>query len=206
MTRLISLLAISSLLASPAIAASPQNSEQMRQLSEVVFKNYPPGALARGEQGAVYFVVTLDKDAHATSCEVTHGSGHPLLDIETCQLIVNHGVFNSARDANGRVVKQTTEGVVNWTIPGREPVPVNPVLLTGNDKPEKQVCKKSIKTGTLSSVERTCMTPSEWALQSEETKKTYDDMQGRKGHSSEAAGICVGPCDGTLAEFIRGHQ
>ena len=32
--------------------------------------------------------LALDKDARPTSCKVTHGSGHPLLDEETCDLIV----------------------------------------------------------------------------------------------------------------------
>ena len=73
MKRCISLLAVGSLLASPALAAP--NPAKMQQISEVVFKNYPPRALANREQGAVYFVVALDKDAHPTSCQVTHGSG-----------------------------------------------------------------------------------------------------------------------------------
>jgi TonB family protein len=120
-----SLFAVGLLLAQPAFAANQASkAEKNRQLSEIIFQNYPPRALAAGEQGAVFFIVRLDKDAHPTSCEVTHGSGHPLLDAETCDLIVQHAVFNSARDASGRVVKETTEGVVNWTIPGRSPEPI----------------------------------------------------------------------------------
>ena len=172
------------LLAQPVFAADQASKvEKNRQLSEIIFQNYPPRALAAGEQGAVFFIVRLDKDAHPTSCEVTHGSGHPLLDAETCELIVQHAVFNSARDANGHVVKETTEGVVNWTIPGRAPEPIKPILLTGNDKPEKQICKKTVKMGTLSGVERTCMTPTEWARQSDNQKQVYEDIQGKKGNS-----------------------
>jgi TonB family protein len=184
MGRHLSSFAAALVIAQPVAAAgTPTKAEQNRQLSEIVFQNYPPRALAAGEQGAVFFVVSLDKDAHPTSCEVTHGSGHPLLDAETCQLIVQHAVFSSARDANGRVVKQTTEGVVNWTIPGHAPAPINPILLTGNDKPEKQICKKTLRAGTLSSFEHTCMTPTEWARQSDEQKQPFEEMQGRKGSS-----------------------
>lgn len=184
MKRSISLLGITALLASPAFAAPQKNAEQMRQLSEVVFKHYPPGALARGEQGAVYFVVSLDRDAHPTSCQVTHGSGHPLLDEETCDLIVKNAVFNSIRDANGVATKSTHEGVVYWRIPGTPEPSVTPVTLTQATTPERRVCKKSIRTGTIAAVERTCLTSSEWAQRDQQTRDMYDEIQGRKGSSS----------------------
>jgi hypothetical protein len=37
--------------------------------------------------------------------------------------------------------------------------------------------------GTLSSFEHTCMTPTEWARQSDEQKQPFEEMQGRKGSS-----------------------
>jgi protein TonB len=197
MDRRISLFAAAVILAQPVLAAQQQSkAEKDRQLHEIVFENYPARALAAGEQGAVFFIVKLDKDAHPTSCEVTHGSGHPLLDAETCNLIVQHAVFSSARDANGHIVKETTEGVVNWTIPGRAPVPIVPVALSGNNKPEKQICKKTVQMGTLSGVQRTCMTPTEWARQSDNMKQPWDEIQGRKGFSNEAIANCRGSaCD-----------
>src|SRR5262249_18477002 len=151
--------------------------------------NYPPRALAAGEEGPVFFTVSLDKAGHPTSCQVTHGSGHPLLDEETCNLIVQHAVFNSARDANGHVVRETTEGVVNWTLPGHTPAPINFSDVANAAKPEKQICKKNLKMGTLSSYERICMTPTEWARQSDDMKQTYEDMQGKKGSSHCGIGI-----------------
>ena len=114
--------AVASMLGQPVLAAEPgAKAAQNRQISEIVFQNYPPRALAAGEQGPVFFVVTLDKDARATSCEVTHGSGHPLLDNETCELILLHAVFKSAKDPQGNLIKQTAEAVVNWTIPATAP-------------------------------------------------------------------------------------
>jgi protein TonB len=182
MDRSLTLCAAALMVAQPLYAAPPETkAERDRQMSEIIFQNYPPRALAAGEQGAVFFVVSLDKNAQPTSCEVTHGSGHPLLDAETCELIVQHAVFNSARDASGRVVKQTTEGVVNWTIPGHAPAPINPVVLTAKDKPEKQVCKRYVRMGTLSGFERTCMTPSEWARQTDEMRQPWEEIQGKKG-------------------------
>ena len=58
MKRSIALLTMTSILLTSGLAAKGEDA-RMRQLSEVVFQNYPAGALARGEQGAVYFVVTL---------------------------------------------------------------------------------------------------------------------------------------------------
>ena len=184
MTRSISVLTLGSLLASPALAAPAKNPEQMRQLSELVFKHYPPGALARGEQGAVYFVVTLDREAHPTSCQVTHGSGHPLLDEETCDLIVKNAVFTSVRDANGRATKSVHEGVVYWRIPGTPAPSVAPVALTQATAPEKRICKKSVRTGTIAGVERTCLTQAEWTQRETQTRELFDELQGRKGSTS----------------------
>jgi TonB family protein len=162
--------------ASASSAASKQ--ERNRQISEVVFKNYPPRALANGEQGAVFFLVSLDKDAHATSCQVTHSSGHPLLDEETCDLIVQNAVFSSVRDANGHATKATLEGVVNWRIPGMAPPPVvAPVPVTAATAPEKRICKRVLRTGTLTAYDRTCMTESEWARQTTDMKKPWEDYQ-----------------------------
>lgn len=187
MHKTASLFVVAVLIAQPAFAADPPSKgERDRQISEIVFQNYPPRALAAGEEGPVFFTVTLDKHAHPTSCQVMHGSGYPLLDAETCDLIVQHAVFNSARDADGRLVRQTTEGVVNWTIPGHAPKPINfsSAAAAAPKTTEPQVCKETLRMGTLSSYERTCMTPREWATQSDEQKQPYDEMQGRKGSTN----------------------
>ena len=177
------LVAAAILVAQQVLAADQTSkSERDRQMSEIVFQNYPPRALAAGEEGPVFFTVTLDKDAHPTNCQVTHGSGHPLLDEETCDLIVQHAVFGKSRDSNGRLLT-VAEGVVNWTLPGHAPAPINlsPAAATG--KPEPQVCKRTVRVGTLSGFERTCMTPSQWAKQSDEMKQSWEELQGRKGSS-----------------------
>ena len=205
MGRNFALLAASALIAQPVMAAdAPSKAERDRQLSEIVFQNYPPRALAAGEEGPVFFTVTLAKDAAPISCQVTHGSGHPLLDEETCDLIVQHAVFKSARDANGRLTRETAEGVVNWTIPGHQPKPINLTPQAASNLPEKQICKKTVKTGTISGVERTCMTATQWAIQSDEQKQTYSELQGRRGFTSDV--MCGGDaCDSTLgrADFAR---
>jgi TonB family protein len=182
---------------------TPAGAASNAQLSELVFQNYPPRALAAGEEGPVFFTVTLDKDANATSCQVTHGSGHPLLDEETCRLIVQHAVFKSARDANGHLIKQTTEGVVNWTLPGHSPAPISQATFADSEKPEKQICKRTVRIGTLAGFDRTCMTATEWRQQSDEMKQPWEEMR-KKGFTSE--GMCQGSgCDSTLNQMRAGH-
>lgn len=188
--------------AQPALAADQiSKAERDRQIHEIVFQSYPEHALAAGEEGPVFFTVTLDKDARPIGCQVTHGSGYPDLDAETCNLIVQHAVFSAARDANGRIVRQTAEGVVNWTLPGHTPAPINMSAAATASKPQAQVCKKALKTGTLSSVERVCLTPREWAKQSDDAKEMWADIQGKKGFTSE--NMCQGPsCDSAAEQAV----
>jgi len=91
------LMAAGSLLIQPTLVAAQSKAQRDRDLHEIVFQNYPPRALKAGEEGPVFFTVTLDKDASPMTCQVTHGSGYPLLDEETCDLIVQHAVFKAAR-------------------------------------------------------------------------------------------------------------
>src|SRR3954451_21000103 len=209
MNQSISILSAALLIAQPVFATGQAaKADRDRQLHEIVFQNYPEHALAAGEEGAVFFTVMLDKDARPVSCQVTHSSGFRDLDNETCGLIIQHAVFSAARDANGRITGQTTEGVVNWTLPGHTPAPIN-MAAPPTSKAEPQVCRKSIKTGTLSAVERTCMTPAEWARQSAEAKQTYEDLQGKKGASlcnsgGATGGIQMGTDNGIGAAPVPG--
>ena len=165
----------------PAAAAetAEHKEQRMRQMTEVMFQNYPPRALAAGEQGAVFFVVKLDDKAHPTSCEVTHSSGHPLLDEETCLMIVRHGVFKEVIGPDGKLKRSTHEGVVNWTLPGHAPAPIKPIPVTASTKPEKQICKRTVKTGTLASYERTCMTEAEWKRATRETQDWWNETRNK---------------------------
>jgi TonB family protein len=194
--RMTFLLAASALIGAPLAAAKPaQAPERLRQLSEIVFQNYPARALRAGEQGPVYFVVKLDEKAHPTSCQVTHGSGFPLLDAETCDLIVQHATFKSVLGPNGRPTRSVHEGVVNWRIPGTPQPPINPIALTKAQAPEEQICKRIVKTGTLSGFERTCMTQREWELAAKQTQDHWNELQGKKGSTYDCgagSGVCPG--------------
>ena len=56
---------------------TPEEAAQ-RKLSEVLF--YPPEAVARGLEGEVRLLLTLDGNGAIRDAQVAAGSGHPLLD------------------------------------------------------------------------------------------------------------------------------
>ena len=172
------------LISAPTVAAeTPENRDRrLKQISEVVFQNYPSRALAAGEQGPVFFVVKLDEKAHPTSCEVTHGSGYPRLDAETCELIVQHAVFKSVIGPNGKLKRSTHEGVVYWRIPGKDEPKINPVAL-GANRPAPQICRTTTAVGYLYKWERTCLTQREWDIARAESQDHWGQYQGRYGHT-----------------------
>lgn len=171
--------------AAPALAQAPQASAARNSSNsfDSLLKFYPPRALAAHEEGAVGFTVTLDGKGDVTGCQVTHSSGHPLLDQETCQLIALHAQFKPDAGVSSSQVR-TSEGVIAWKLPASSTTLAAPRAVTQGSAPEKVVCKKTMKTGSLASFERTCMTPSEWAKRSDEQKAEWEDIQGKKGSTS----------------------
>lgn len=132
---------------------------------DFVLKNYPPRARAAGEQGVVYFVITLDRDARLRSCEVTKSSGFRRLDQETCELMVAHGVFQPVKNESGRLVKNPTHhGAINWQLPKGVATSAAPQKLASATKPERLICRRISKTGSLATTERRCLTSREWDL------------------------------------------
>lgn len=172
-----------------SLAAGSANSETAEQKAfriakngEVVFNNYPPRALKAGEQGMVGFLLTIDKTGEPTECQVTHTSGYPLLDQETCVLISNYGVFKPVRDANGKVVRQArSHGYVNWQLPGQSR-PASAQQIAANNAPDKLICRRIERTGSLIAKDRICRTAREWARTQAERNRYISEVQG-KGHA-----------------------
>lgn len=145
---------------------------------DTLLKYYPPRALAAREQGLVGFTIKIDKAGHPTECEVTHSSGHRLLDDETCQVILIHAVFKPVTDAAGNKTNQVTEGVVQWKIPGPGGQPiVAPTEVTAANAPEKMICKRALRMGTLADYERTCMTRRDWKRMSDQMKEPWEEIK-----------------------------
>jgi TonB family protein len=185
-------LAIAAVLAAaPAWSAAPVSKPEQDALNWRIFeKLYPPRALAAKEQGAVGFLVTLDNKGAVSRCQVTHSSGHALLDEETCKVVTLNAVF-TPDPALGPSQTKTHEGLITWKLPQWATAlsPPKPVALAA--APEQIICKKTLRVGTLASFERTCMTPTEWTRRSDEMKQPYEELQGKKGSTS--GGSCLRP-------------
>ena len=180
--RLQSLIFVAVLVATvPVFSQTPDPKAAQNASNWEVFEQfYPPRAIAAHEEGAVGFEVTLDRKGLVTDCKVTHSSGYPLLDQETCNVITLHAQFKPDPGLSPSQ-RRTNEGLIAWKLPGSKTNLSSPKALTAAEAPEKIICKSSIRTGTLAAVERTCMTAREWATQSENSKEPWDEMQGRKG-------------------------
>lgn len=178
------ILAAGLLLAVPAFAESPDPKAAAQNASnwDVFLKLYPKRALAAREEGAVGFRVTIDGKGSVTGCEVTHSSGHPRLDQETCNLVTLHAEFSPEQGLSGSQAR-TREGVIAWKLPDRKTALAAPTAMS-NSALDKVVCKKSVRTGTIAGTERTCMTQREWARQSDEERAMWEEMQGKKGSTS----------------------
>lgn len=169
------------LVAVPALAqASDPKAAQNAANWEVFQKLYPPRALAAREEGAVGFTVTIDSKGSVTQCQVTHSSGHPLLDQETCNLITLHAEFEPEQGVSGSQVR-TRGGVIAWKLPASSTQLGAPRTVSSASAPERVICKRTVRIGTIAGFERTCMTQRDWATQSDQVKDMWDDIQGKKG-------------------------
>ena len=180
----IGILGLALVVAATAQAETPeQRNARLAQNWETLQQYYPARARKAGEQGLVGFNIRIDKDGQPTNCEVTHSSGFRHLDDETCQLVLIHAKFKPMKDAQGHKINFETEGVVNWQIPGASgpSVPLAPVAVTMANAPEKMICKRNVKIGTLAGSERTCMTKRDWERMSDEMMAPYEEWQGSKG-------------------------
>ena len=179
------------LVITPALAQGPGSRSAQNALNwDIFLKLYPSRAIAAREEGAVGFKVTLDNKGEVVGCQVTHSSGHPLLDNETCQLITLHAQFTPDPNLSPSQTK-THDGLIAWKLPASVTALAPPKPIAPAAAPEKMICKKVLRAGTLADHERTCMTPTEWAKQSDEMKQPFADVQGRKGSSSGVS--CINP-------------
>lgn len=174
------LLGVLMLAAVPAFAEAPTTDSARNAANwDTFLKFYPARALAAHEEGAVGFSVTLDRTGAVTQCHVTHSSGHPLLDQETCNVVTLHAQFQPEQGLSGSQ-ERTHEGVIAWKLPASGTQLAAPQAIASSAL-DKVVCKKTVRIGTLAGFERTCMTVRDWDRQANEMKQPWDDLQGRKG-------------------------
>ena len=169
--------------AATTVAAETPSDRASREARnvDVIQKLYPARARAAGEQGVVGFKLTLDRAGDPTACVVTQSSGHARLDDETCDLLLLHARYQPENDISRSSVI-TRNGQILWSLPNAAPVPASlPVRLAMADPQDKKICKKSLRTGSLASYERTCRTKREWLAESDEMKRVWEENQGKKG-------------------------
>lgn len=166
--------------ATSALAGTSTDKDRDARNGEIVFSRYPARALAAGEQGSVGSNVALDRDGYATACEVTHSSGYSRLDAETCELILSRAEFKGIRGPDGRKTNIVAQGVVNWRLPGGASAATAPVRIAAA-KPEKKICRRRIKTGSLADYERLCATQADWDRMAQRTKEEWGAIQGSFG-------------------------
>jgi protein TonB len=171
------LLLVAAALGAPGVV-SPDQSVEARN-GEFIFKNYPPRALANGEQGTVKFRTAVNEKGVAMDCEVIQSSGHFRLDRETCDLIINRARFAPVI-ADGKAREAVHEGLVNWRIPGA-PVSAGIKVKYVSQAPDKVICKRSQKTGSLVTHTRLCLTMAEWERYETANQEEIGALQGRKG-------------------------
>lgn len=170
-------------MAASAVQAADSAAPVQSKNGEFIFSQYPPRALAAGEQGSVRFRAEVDAKGNVMKCKVTEGSGHQSLDRETCDMIVDHATFKPTLDPDGKARDAVHDGIVNWRIPGA--APSTKVAQVGGKSPDEVVCKRVAKTGSLVSHSRLCMTRREWVRYVEQNQDRYGEVQGRFGSSRE---------------------
>lgn len=194
MARMVYFAALLAATAAPALADTPASEKARNAQSwDVLFSEYPKGALAAGQQGLVGYKVKLDREGYATECEVTRPSGHSILDQETCRLILNRATFKGVRDSSGRRVATVTEGTVNWVLPsqaatysGKPAAGLTGLRIVDAPAPAsgKRICKRHLKTGSLATYERICMTEAQWTQHRNRQRDEWGELQGTKGSTS----------------------
>ena len=173
-----SLLLLASAASVAGMSPDPTQSVQSKN-GEFIFSQYPPRAKAAGEQGSVRFRAEVDAKGNVMSCNVIGSSGFRRLDDETCEMIVDHATFKPTFNHEGKAREAIHDGIVNWRLPNASPVVTQQVASA--DTPDKIICKRIPKTGSLVTHSRLCMTAREWELKSDQFQEDWGSLQGRYG-------------------------
>jgi protein TonB len=171
------------LIAALTAPAQTQQSPVQTKNGEFIFRQYPPRARAAGEQGSVRFQAEVDAKGNVMSCRVTASSGYRRLDDETCEMIIDHASFKPTLDSKGKARKAIHDGIVNWRLPGNGPEP-QPQLASAK-VPDKIICRRIPRTGSLIAGSRLCLTRREWAEAADRYQDHYGEFQGKFGSTHD---------------------
>ena len=175
---MIVLTSLSMLWGSSALAATDTMMQGAKN-GEFIWKYYPPGALKRGEQGRVAFNLTIDPTGTITTCDVTGSSGFKALDAETCEIMALYARVQPVRNAEGRAIKATQSGFINWNLPPGATRVASASTARVVAKPDQLICRKDITTGSLIATTKQCLRRSEWVRQERITREEAERLQGK---------------------------
>lgn len=183
---MISLLILASVPALTATSAAARDVEsqvvQQSSNGEFLIRNYPPGAIKRGEQGKVGFRLTIEPDGSLGTCDVTESSGFRALDKETCEILLRHARLKPVRNSDGRAIRAAQSGFIVWRLPAGAVIAASTAKTM--PKPDQIICKRSQTTGSLVAKTKQCMTKTEWGRAQREARDEMDRLQGR-GHMDD---------------------
>jgi len=189
------LMSIPAITSSVAIAnADPKQSVRMSTNGEFIAEHYPLRALRAREQGKVGFRLVVESDGSLGSCDVTESSGSKSLDNETCELILRYARLTPVRNADGRAVRAVQNGYINWKLPANAPQLASAAASSGAD-PERIICKRTARTGSLVARTKQCMTARQWAESSRIARGEAGKLIG-SGNATEAG---MRSCDASIA-------
>jgi TonB family protein len=165
------------------------DSEQAVRMStngEFIADHYPIRALKAREQGKVGFRLVVEPDGSLGSCDVTESSGSNALDTETCELILRHARMSPVRNAEGRAIRAVQNGYINWKLPANAPRLASAAPSKGAD-PDRVICKRTAKTGSLIARTKQCMTARQWAEASRIAREQANELIGKGNFEDEGA-------------------
>lgn len=81
--------------------------------------DYPTEALRQNQQGVVRFRVDVYKTGKVKDCIVTHSSGVPSLDTETCSIVRSRAHYSPAVDVEGEPKASIEVDTITWLIPSQ---------------------------------------------------------------------------------------
>ncbi len=105
--------------ASPPLQSGsyPRSPQILNPVSlRIAAEDYPAGARAALQEGAVVFTLDIDSGGKVSNCSVTTTSGFPALDRQSCA-VAQKWAFEPARNFDGTPVAGRTSHNIRWHLP-----------------------------------------------------------------------------------------
>jgi TonB family protein len=80
-------------------------------------EDYPDMAIREDQRGTVQFALLIDEAGKVADCTVTETSKAPVLDAQSCSVLVSRAKLRPATGLDGKPAKDGLTGRVTWRIP-----------------------------------------------------------------------------------------